>query len=175
MFRPLTGKDPYNKKSVDEAQKRLVNAVKVIEDHFLINTFLVSERITLADLFGVSLIARAFEFLFDKEWRAEHPNITRWYSTVYNQSIYSDVAAKFNLIDEAIPNHPPKQEKKQDKKQDKPKQEQPKAAPKPKAKEPEEEDEPAPAPKPKHPLEALGRPYLRSGRLEARIQQPRDP
>ncbi|KAF2148382.1 elongation factor EF-1 gamma subunit [Myriangium duriaei CBS 260.36] len=156
VFRPLLGKEPYNKKSVDEATKKTAEIVKVLEDHFLINTFLVGERITLADLFLTSLISRGFEYLFDKEWRAEHPNLTRWFSTVYNQPIYADVAPKFNLIETRIANHPPKKEEKP--KQEKPKKEAaPKQAPKPKAKEPEEEEEEAPAPKPKHPFDLLPR------------------
>lgn len=149
-FRPLIGRDPYNKKSVEESQKATNKAAQTLEDHLLVNTYLVGERLTLADLFSVSIISRGFQFFFDKEWRSEHPNLTRWYETVYNQSIYSEVADKFELIEKAIPNSPPKQEKA-------PKQEKPKAAPKPAEKD-DEEEEAAPAPKPKHPLESLPRP-----------------
>ena len=149
-FRPLIGRDPYNKKNVEDAKKTALKTVQVLEEHLLVNTYLVSERLTLADLFAVGLISRGFQFFFDKEWRSEHPNVTRWYETVYNQSIYSDVADKFAFIEKAIPNQPPKQEKA-------PKQEKPKAAPKPAADE-DDDDEPAPAPRAKHPLESLPRP-----------------
>lgn len=152
-FRPLVGRDPYNKKNVEDSQKAALKAVSVLEQHLLVNTFLVGERLTLADLFMCSLIGRGFEYFFDKAWREENPNVTRWYETVYNQPIYSAVVDKLSFIDEAIKNVPPKKEK-----EEKPKKEQaPKAAPKPKAKEVEEDDEddaPA-APKPKHPLETL--------------------
>ena len=152
-FRPLIGQDPYNKKNVEDSKVKALKAVKVLDEHLLVHTFLVGERITLADLFVVGLVGRGFEFLFDKQWREEHPNVTRWYETVYNQPIYSTVVDKLKFIDQAMPNVPPKTEK-----QEKPKKEQkPKEAPKPKAKEPEEaeEEEDKPAPKPKHPLEAL--------------------
>ncbi|TKX19078.1 elongation factor 1-gamma [Elsinoe australis] len=149
-FRPLVGRDPYNKKSVDDAQKRTERAIHILEEHFMVNTYLVGERPTLADIVMVGLISRGFQFFFDKEWRSNNPNVTRWYETVYNQPIYSAVADKLNFIEKAIPNQPPKKEAA-------PKQEKPKAAPKPKAAEPEEEEE-APKPKAKHPLEALDRP-----------------
>lgn len=156
-FRPLIGRDPYNKKNVDEASKNALKAVSVLNEHLLVHTYLVGERITLADLFTAGVIARGFQFFFDKQWREENPNVTRWYETVCNQPIYSDIAGKLNFIDEAIKNQPPKTEK-----QEKPKKE--KAQPKPKAKEVEEEDEDEdeekPAPKPKHPLEALPKPTL---------------
>ncbi|KAH8888755.1 eEF1-gamma domain-containing protein [Thozetella sp. PMI_491] len=148
--RPLRGLDPYNKKAVDDAAAAAQKAVSVVETHLLSNTFLVGERITLADLFAVSIIARGFEFFYDKQWRAANPNVSRWYETVYNQPIYSAVAPKFELLDTpALVNAPPK-------KAEQPKKEAPKkeaAKPKPAA---EEEEAPA-EPKAKHPLEALPR------------------
>jgi elongation factor 1-gamma len=154
-FRPLVGRDPYNKKNVEDSSKAALKAVSVVEDHLLHNTYLAGERITLADLFAAGIISRGFQFFFDKKWRSENPNVTRWYETVYNQPIYSAVVDKLSFIDEAIKNHPPKKPE-QPKKEAAPKAT-PKAAPKPKAKEvddDEEEDAPE-APKPKHPLETL--------------------
>ncbi|PMD28311.1 40S ribosomal protein S3aE [Hyaloscypha hepaticicola] len=156
-FRPLIGRDPYNKKSVEDSSKAALKAVSVVERHLLHNTYLAGERITLADLFAAGIISRGFQFFFDKQWRSENPNVTRWYETVYNQPIYSAVVPKLSLIDEAIKNTPPKKPE-QPKKEAAPKKE----APKPKAKEVEEDDEeeaPA-APKPKHPLEVLPKPTL---------------
>ncbi|RYP73262.1 hypothetical protein DL771_003691 [Monosporascus sp. 5C6A] len=145
---PLLGWQPYNKKAVDEAAKATEKALSVVEEHLLHNTYLVGERITLADLFAASIASRGFQFFFDKEWRAKHPNVARWYETVYNQPIYADAAPPFELIDKpALTNVAPK-------KDDKPKkQEKPKPAAAPAA----DEEEEAPAPKPKHPLDLLPR------------------
>ena len=158
-FRPLIGRDPYHKKNVDEAQKAALKAVGVLEQHLLVNTFLVGERITLADLFAASIFSRGFQYVFDKQWRSEYPNVTRWYATVYHQSIYSAVVGELEFIDEAVKYEPPKKEQapKKEKKQ------QPKAEPKPKPKEvdEEEEEEEKPAePKSKHPLDALPKPTM---------------
>jgi elongation factor 1-gamma len=157
-FRPLIGRDPYNKKNVEESSKAALKAVSVVEEHLLHNTYLAGERVTLADLFAAGLISRGFQFFFDKKWREENPNVTRWYETVYNQPIYSAVVDKLTFLDEAIKNVPPKKPE-QPKKEAAPK---PAAAPKPKAKEVEddEDDEPKEAPKPKHPLEALEKPTM---------------
>jgi elongation factor 1-gamma len=148
-FRPILGRDPYNKKNVDDSQKAALKAVHVLEEHFMTHTYLVGERLTLADLFAASIIARGFQYFFDKQWRDANPNVTRWYETIANQTSYSAVAGKLEFITEALKNVAPKKEGQEKKK------EQPKAAPKPKKEEPEEEEEAAPAPKPKHPLEAL--------------------
>lgn len=183
-FRPLVGRDPYNKKNVDDSAKKAEAAVDVIEKHLLTNTYLVGERITLADLFAAGtcqdpiqpppsymtclptmkrmltacqgIISRGFQYVYGKEWRDAHPNVTRWYSTVYNQPIYSAVVDPLSFIDEAVKYTPPA-------KAPKPAAAPaaPKAAPKPKAKEVEEEDEePVEAPKAKHPLAALPKPTL---------------
>lgn len=157
-YRPLLGLDSYNKKAIDEAIKASHKAIDVVEAHLLHNTFLVGERITLADLFATGIISRGFQFFFDAEWRAEHPNVTRWYKTVYNQPIYLEVSKPLEFLDKPkLVNVPPK---KAEKKAEKPKAEKkadaPKAAPKA-APKPAEEDEPVEAPKPKHPVDLLPR------------------
>lgn len=148
-FRPLIGRDPYNKKNVEESQKAALKAVHTLEEHLLTHTYLVSERLTLADIFGASILARGFQYFFDKTWRSNNPNVTRWYETVYNLPSYTQTAGKLEFINEAIKYVPPKKEPA-------PKKEQPKAAPKKKEAE-EEEEEDKPKPKPKHPLESLPR------------------
>ena len=161
-FRPLIGRDPYNKKSVDDHAKAALKAIHALEQHFLAHTFLVGERITLADLFTASLIARGFEYVLDKQWREENPNTTRWYETVTAQPMWRAVVEKPIMIEEAVKYTPPKKEAK-------PKAEAPKAAPKaekkaekkPKDEEEDDDDEPRQeAPKQKHPLEALPKPTL---------------
>lgn len=160
-FRPLVGRDPFNKKNVEDNMKAALKALHTLEEHLLVNTYLVGERLTLADLFTAGVLVRGWQYFFDKKWREEHPNVTRWYETVVNQPIYSEVGPKIPFIENAIPNHPPKKEAAPKKEQPKKEQPKKKEEPKPKAKAKEadddEEDEPAPAPKPKHALEALGR------------------
>lgn len=150
-FRPILGRDPYNKKNVEDAQKAALKAVHVLEEHLLTHTYLVGERLTLADIFAAGIVARGFEYFFDKQWRSDNPNVTRWYETIYNLPSYTEVAGKLEFIAEALKNVPPKKEAA-------PKKEQAKAAPKKAAPKEEEEEEAAPAPKPKHPLESLPRP-----------------
>lgn len=152
-FRPLIGKDPYNKKAVEDSKKTTLEVAKVLESHFTINTFFVGERITLADLFGTSLIARPFQYVFDKDFRAQYPALSRWYETMVNQPVWKAVVPEPILIEKAVEYTPPKKEPKP--------AAAPKAAPAPKAPAAdEEEDEPKPEVKQKHPLEALAKPSM---------------
>lgn len=152
---PLVGRMPYNKKNVETAQEKANGVLKTYEDHLLINTYLVGERLTLADIMSAVLLSRGFELVLDKSWRAENPNVSRWFETIANQPIYKAVIAEQKLADKAVVYTPPAKEKapKQEKKEA-PKQEK-KEKPKPAAE--DEDDEPAPAPKPKHPIEELGK------------------
>jgi elongation factor 1-gamma len=156
-FRPLIGRDPYNKKVVDDAKKAALEAIHVLEQHFTIHTFLVGERITLADLYVTSEISRGFQYVLDKEWRSENPSTTRWFETVTAQKIWKAIVDKPIMIEEAVKYTPPKKEAK------------PAKAPAPaaekKEKKPEkevedEDDEPKPEVKAKHPLESLPKPTL---------------
>ena len=155
-FLPILGRAPFNKKAGDDALANAYKSSYIIEKHLLINTYLVGERLTLADLFVAGIYQRVFQFVLDKKWRSNNPNTTRWFETVVNQPIYSAAAPPIEMVGEILKNVPPKS--------DAPKKEKappaPKAAPKPKEPEEEAEEEAPPAPKPKHPLEALDRPTL---------------
>jgi elongation factor 1-gamma len=153
-FRPILGKDPYNKKNVEDSLAKAKSALEVLDKHLLVNTFLVGERITLADIFSAGCLYRAFQYYYDQKNQAAHPNITRWYTTITNQSIWTDIISKTEFATEQLKNQAPKSSE--------PKKE--KAAPaakkeaKPAAEAEEEEDKPAP--RPKHPLESLDKPTL---------------
>lgn len=157
-FGPLRGSAPYNKKSVDDFKKESQDALYVLEQHFLVHTFLVGERMTLADLYVTSQISRGFQYVLDKEWRSEHPNTTRWFETVANQPIWKAIIEKPILVEEAIKYTPPKKDPKPAK-APAPAPEK-KAEKKPKKEEEDEEDEPKPEVKAKHPLESLPKPTL---------------
>ena len=160
-FRPLVGRDPYNKANVEKSQHNAEKALYVLEQHLLVHTYLVGERITLADLFMASMVLRGFEYVLDKRWRDEHPNTTRWYETVTAQPIWRAAVSEVKMCDEAVKYTPPKKEPKAAKVPAAAAASTPKAAKKPaQEEEDEEEDAAKPEPKPKHPLEALSKPTL---------------
>ena len=154
-FRPIVGRDPYNKKNVEDSLAKAVKSMDVLEKHLLINTFLVGERMTLADLFTAGILGRAFQYYFDAKNKKAFPNLTRWHDTITNQDVWTASATKIEEPSEQLKNIAPKKDEPKKEKAPAAKKEQPKAA----AKE-EEEEEDKPAPKPKHPLESLPKPTL---------------
>ena len=160
-YRPLIGKDPYNKKAVDDSSKTALKNLSVLETHLTANTYLVGERLTLADIFAAGLLTRAFSFVLDKEFRSKNVAVTRWYQTVINQPVFKAIFPIPVFAEEVVKYTPQKKEAKPEKpKQPKQQPKQEKAKPKPDVVDDEEDDEPKPEPKPKHPLEALGKPNL---------------
>ncbi|CAI6093693.1 unnamed protein product [Clonostachys chloroleuca] len=101
-FRPLVGKAPYDKESVEKSSKATLRAVKVVEEHLENRTFIVGEVLSLADIFCAGLLFRGFQFFFDKQWRLDHPNISRWYESITSQPIYSDVVPKLEVLEKPV-------------------------------------------------------------------------
>lgn len=101
-FAPLIGRAPYVKSQVAKSQKQTLRAVQVLEEHLHKQTFLVGERVTLADLFAASIVERAFQYVLDRRWREGHPNVMRWFETVYNVPYYAAVAGDVVLTEEVV-------------------------------------------------------------------------
>ncbi len=143
-FGPLTGRVPYNKKSVDAASEKLDNFISLtFEPHLTKNTYLVGEKVTYADIANFALLSRGFEYLFGADWKKKFPATTRWWNTISKNAVFTGF--EFPVTDERVKYVPPKKEE--------PKKAEKKAAPKPAA---DDDDEP-PAPKrAAHPIAALG-------------------
>ncbi|KAI1302837.1 hypothetical protein EDD11_005483 [Mortierella claussenii] len=145
---------PYNKVVETQSIERVKTQLQVLERHLVKKTYLVGERVTLADIAGTISLYNGFKSVFDAPFRKDYPAVTRWFTTIVNQPHFKSVAGQFTLCETALKFTPPKK----DAKEKKPKEEKPKAAKEEKkAKEPEEEPEESfqDAPKPKSKLDLL--------------------
>ncbi|QLQ81885.1 hypothetical protein HG537_0G01390 [Torulaspora globosa] len=159
VFQPLVVEGvPYVKKDVDAAWKVVDEITGIYEARLREKTYLVGERITLADLMSATAFTRGFNYLFGTEWRKQHPSIVRWFNTVTAGEILRDEYRDFKFIDE--PAKPPQSvNKKKEKKKTAPEAAPAASKPKPEAQaKPEAEEKPEEPKKPKHPLELLGKP-----------------
>ena len=107
-FNPLIGRSPFNKAAIEGHMAATLQKVRVLETHLTTNTWLVGERLTLADLFVTGVVAGGFMCFFDRAWREKHPAVTRWVELVYAQPIFAEVAGKPVFVEKAMPNVPPK-------------------------------------------------------------------
>ncbi|XP_045774078.1 elongation factor 1-gamma [Maniola jurtina] len=144
---PYLGIMQFNKVNVERAKTDLLAALKVLDGHLLTRTFLVTERITLADIIVFTTLLHAFQNVLEPEVRSTLVNVQRWFLTLANQPQVSAVVGAVTLC-QAPPVFDPKkyqeltQHKKEGGKKDKKpeKKEQPKREKKEKE-EPELEDD----------------------------------
>lgn len=148
---------PYVKPTFQAIVDKAVRRLQAFEKILVSKTFLVGERITLADISLAFAVLAAFSTLVDPSVRASLPNVVRLTETVTKNSKVEEFTKSYNFLTEA-PKYtaPPKEKKPEAAKA--PKEAAPKAPKAPKAKEADDEDdEPlVPAePKAKNPLDDL--------------------
>merc|ERR1712072_186501 len=103
-FQPLIGGIPYNKKNVDEAESKTKQLFAILNNHLINNTYLVTERVSLADILLASTVQRGNQFVYGKAFRANFPAVYRHFNTVFRQSYYAEVVGQKEptFIDEAV-------------------------------------------------------------------------
>lgn len=77
----LTGRFQYSKPTFQGVYDALVARLETLNKVLLSKTFLVGERITLADIFVATALQNAFTGLVDKATREKVPNVVRFFET----------------------------------------------------------------------------------------------
>ncbi|KAG0175241.1 hypothetical protein DFQ28_002101 [Apophysomyces sp. BC1034] len=147
---PFLGYMPYMKPNVDAATEKVKRAMDALNKILLTKTYLVGESITFADIAVVCSLVFPFKTVFDKEFRSQYKNVTRYFTTVIAKEHFKAALGEVALCETPLKYTPPKKEKKEVKKEAAPKKEKKEAAPAA-----DVEDAPKPAPKPKSKLDLL--------------------
>jgi len=157
---PTMGIMQFNKSNTERAKEDIKVALKCLNDHLLTKTFLVGERLSLADIAVASTMLNLYKHVLDPAFRKPFGNVNRWFTTVVNQPNVKGVIGAVTLAAKMAEFDSKKYAefsgKGGDKKVEKKKQEKPKQAPK-KAEKKEEKEEEAPKmpEKKKDPLDEL--------------------
>ncbi|KAK7045336.1 hypothetical protein VNI00_007585 [Paramarasmius palmivorus] len=102
---------PYSKPIHNQLLERISRTLNTFNDHLTANTYLVGERLTLADLVLASAVYRAIQTTFDKELRRKFGAVVRHFETVVNQEKVKDIFGTVEYAEKAIAFTPPKKEK----------------------------------------------------------------
>lgn len=94
---PLIGVLAYNKNNVERAKEELRRGLAVLNARLLKQTFLVGERVTLADVVVFCSLLHAYEHVLDPAFRASFGAVTRWFTTLLNQPQVKSVVKNFTL------------------------------------------------------------------------------
>jgi len=77
----IAGRFAYSKPTFTSIYEALTGRLQTLDSILLSKTFLVGERITLADVFVVSALGNLFTGLVDKAARSKIPNVVRYFET----------------------------------------------------------------------------------------------
>jgi len=163
---PTLGIMQFNKNSTERAKEDVTKAMTALNDHLLHHTFLVGERLTLADIAVACTMISLYQHVLDPGFRKPFGNVNRWFKTVVNQPQAKKVLGEVKLAEKMAQFDAKKfaemsksggdsAGKKDKKKQDKPKEDKPKAAEKKKEAAPAPEEAPLEKPKEKDPFAAM--------------------
>merc|ERR1711953_844965 len=87
----------YNKNSTDRAKEDIKAALNALNSHLLTRTFLVGERVSLADVAVCCTMLNLYKYVLDPEFRKSYVNVNRWFTTVVNQPNVKSVIGDFTL------------------------------------------------------------------------------
>merc|ERR1712123_91276 len=94
---PTMGIMQFNKNATERAKEDIKAALKTLNDHLLTRTFLVGERLTLADIAVACTLINLYKQVLDPAFRKPFLNVTRWFTTVINQPNAKAVIGSFTL------------------------------------------------------------------------------
>lgn len=142
---------PYNKNNIKRAKDDVTLTLTALNNHLLNSTFLVGERVTLADINVFATLLHLYQYVLEPSFREPFGNVTRWFKTILNQpQVKKVIPAEYALATKELEFDPKKYAEFSgkagvaDKKEPKPaKQEKPKQEKAKKEVEPVEELDPA--------------------------------
>jgi len=127
---PALGALQANKQAVERSKTDTKKILTYLNDLLLSRTYLVGERITLADIVVAVGLLPLYRYVLEPSIRSPYANVNRWFTTLVNQPQFKKVLGDVKLCDKAVtPESAPKKSEtsaKKDKKEKAPKQEKPK-------------------------------------------------
>ncbi|NEU33235.1 hypothetical protein GN156_21315, partial [bacterium LRH843] len=108
---PCLGIMKQDKQALKRAKDDVKTALEVLNKYLLNNTYLVGERVTLADIGVACTLLHLYQYVLDPAFRKDFGNVNRWFTTIINQPQAKAVIGDFKMCDkEAEPKEPAKQQ-----------------------------------------------------------------
>jgi elongation factor 1-gamma len=87
----------FNGKAYADARKDVEGCLGVLNEHLLHHTYLVGERISLADITVATALVEMYREVFDKGFRNRFGNVNRWFETLLNQKPLQEIVGKVDF------------------------------------------------------------------------------
>ncbi|KRZ06281.1 Elongation factor 1-gamma [Trichinella zimbabwensis] len=98
---PCLSAYPYKSTYVAEAKEETLQAMQWLNTQLLLKTFLVGERLSLADIIMACDVLPAYQHVFDERIRKRFANVTRWFLTIINQPFFKKAIGDVPLCEKA--------------------------------------------------------------------------
>jgi len=103
---PVLGLSETDPALFAEAKTSLFAGLKTLQQHLNLNTYLVGDSITLADIVMASALLYPFKFVLDANCRRRFPAVVRWFVTCVNQAEFKASMGEVTLCVKQL--QPPK-------------------------------------------------------------------
>ena len=96
---PILGIIQFNKNSNERAKQDISAALGSLQARLQENTYLVGERITLADIVVFTSLLQLFQHVADPAYRKPYVAVNRWFNTILNQPQTKAVVKDFKFCE----------------------------------------------------------------------------
>merc|ERR1719483_1469492 len=86
-----------NQGTVNRSKAELLGRLAALDQFLVTRTFLVGERISLADIGMAVTLLPAFTQVLDEAFRTSHRHLTRWFNTIIHQELVVNVVGAVKL------------------------------------------------------------------------------
>jgi len=98
---PLWGVIPNDPQATETAKGDIRKALNLLNNHLKLRTFLVGERISLADIVLVAILIPLYTKVLDPTFRKGYGFLNRWFLTIVNQPNVKAVVGEVKLSEKA--------------------------------------------------------------------------
>lgn len=99
---PALGAIQPNKQAIERSKTEIKKILDFLNEHLLSRTFLVGERITLADIVVATSLLQLYQYVLEPSIRQPFTNVNRWFATLTNQPEFKKVLGEVKLCSKAI-------------------------------------------------------------------------
>jgi elongation factor 1-gamma len=98
---PSVSAMPMDKKAFETSKAELIHLLTALDEFLLTRTFLVGERISLADITMALNLVLAYKNVLEPSVRDQLGNVNRWFKTIINQPNVKSVIGEVTFCDKA--------------------------------------------------------------------------
>lgn len=84
---------------MDKAKEAVRSVLSTLDNHLKTRTFLVGERLSLADIVLASDLVLLYQNVLDAKFRGQFVNTLRWFTTCVNQPEFKKVLGEFKFCE----------------------------------------------------------------------------